>query len=103
MGGHRVAENLAGFGFGLRARGPEQWSAADKLAAVIQAAALSGTDLGSCCRQRGLYPIQVARWRQITEDANGPSAPNMADQRELQRKNQSMRSGVGTSPAGLHA
>ena len=69
---------------------PEQWSAADKLAAVIQAAGLSGTQLGSFCRERGLYPKQVARWRQAAEDANGPSAPSMADQRELQRKNQEL-------------
>jgi transposase-like protein len=68
-------------------RPPEQWSAADKLAAVIQTAGLSGTELGSFCRERGLYPKQVARWRQAAEDANGPSAPSMADQRELQRKN----------------
>ena len=71
-------------------KAPEQWSAADKLAAVIQAAALSGTDLGSFCRQRGLYPKQLARWRQIAEDANGPSAPSMDYQRELQRKNQEL-------------
>jgi transposase-like protein len=68
-------------------KAPEQWSAADKLAAVIQSAALSGTELGSFCRQRGLYPKQLARWRQVAEDANCPSAPSMADQRELQRKN----------------
>jgi len=71
-------------------KAPEQWSAADKLAAVIQAAALSGTDLGVFCRQRGLYPKQLVRWRQIAEAANGPSAPNMADQRELQCKNQEL-------------
>ena len=35
---------------------PEQWSAADKLAAVIQAAGLSGTQLGSFCRERGAVP-----------------------------------------------
>lgn len=69
-------------------RPPEQWSAADKLAAVIQTAGLSGPDLGSFCRERGLYPKQVARWRQAAEDANGPNAPSMADQRDLQRKNQ---------------
>ena len=69
-------------------RPPEQWSAADKLSAVIQAASLSGNDLGAYCRERGLYPRQLARWRQAAEDANGPSAPSMADQRELQRKNQ---------------
>jgi transposase-like protein len=69
-------------------RPPEQWSAADKLAAVIQAAGLSGTELGTFCRERGLYPKQVARWRQAAEDANGPHAPSVADQRDLQRKNQ---------------
>ena len=69
---------------------PEQWSAADKLAAVIQSAALSGPELGAFCRERGLYPKQLARWRQAAEDANGPSAPSMADQRELQRKNQEL-------------
>ena len=53
-------------------RPPEQWSAADKLAAVIQAAGLSGVELGSFCRERGLYPKQVARWRRAAEDANGP-------------------------------
>jgi transposase-like protein len=69
---------------------PEQWGSADKLAAVIQAAGLSGTDLGAFCRERGLYPKQLARWRRAAEDANGPSAPSMADQRELQRKNQEL-------------
>ena len=38
---------------------PEQWTAADKLAAVIQAAGLSGTELGTFCPERGLYPRQV--------------------------------------------
>ena len=33
---------------------------------------------------------ELARWRQAAEDANGPSAPSMADQRELQRKNQEL-------------
>ena len=69
---------------------PEKWSAADKLAAVIQAAGLSGSDLGSFCRERDPYPKQVARWRQAAEDANGPSAPSIADQRELQRKIQEL-------------
>ena len=34
----------------------EEWDSSDKLAAVIQAAGLSGTDLGAYCRDRGLYP-----------------------------------------------
>ena len=57
---------------------------------MIQAAGLSGSDLGSFCRERGLYPKQVARLRQAAEDANSPSAPSIADQRELQRKIQEL-------------
>ncbi len=46
-----------------------EWSAADKLAAVIQAAG------GAYCRERGLFPKQLARWRQVAEDANNHKAP----------------------------
>jgi transposase len=72
------------------AKPPGQWSAADILAAVIQAAGLSGTQLGTFCTERGLYPKQVARCRQATEDANGPSASSMDDQRQLQRQYQEL-------------
>jgi transposase len=71
-------------------KAPEQWSAADKLAAVIQAAGLSGPDLGAYCRERGLFPKQLARWRQVAEDANSHSALSMSDQKELQRLNQEL-------------
>ena len=68
----------------------EGWDLSDKLAAVIQAAVLSGTDLGAYYRERGLYHGQLARWRQAAEYANGLDAPSMADQKELQRKNQKL-------------
>ncbi len=71
-------------------KAPEQWSAADKLAAVIQAARLSGPDLGAYCRERGLFPKQLARWRQVAEDANSQSAPSMSNQKELQRLNKEL-------------
>jgi len=48
----------------------EAWDASDKLAAVIQASGLNGVDLGAYCRERGLYPQQLARWRQAAEYAN---------------------------------
>ena len=57
---------------------------------MIQAAGLSGADLGAYCRERGLFPKQLARWRQLAEDANNQSAPSMSDQRELQRQNQEL-------------
>ena len=57
---------------------------------IADPAGLSDQGVGSFCRERGLYPKQVARWRQAAEDANGPNAPSMADQRDLQRKNQEL-------------
>ena len=63
---------------------------------------MSGPDLGAFCRERGLYPQTACplaagrRYRgrrpSVPEalDANGPSAPSMADQRERQRKNQEL-------------
>ena len=73
-----------------RSSSAEAWDSSDKLAAVIQAAGLNGADLGAYCRERGLYPQQLARWRQAAEYANGLDAPSMADQKELQRKNQEL-------------
>jgi len=42
----------------------EQWSTAAKFAVELQTTGLNGTELGAFCRDRGLYPQQVARWRQ---------------------------------------
>ena len=39
----------------------EAWDASDKLAAVLKASDLNGADLGAYCRERGLYPQQLAR------------------------------------------
>ncbi|MCP9801537.1 hypothetical protein [Synechococcus sp. RedBA-s] len=57
---------------------------------MIQAAGLGDPELGAFCRERCLYPNQLARWWQAAEDANGPSASSMANQRELERKNQDL-------------
>jgi transposase-like protein len=43
-------------------RPPEQWSPAVKLATVIKSAGLSGVELGSFCRERGLNPKQFLCW-----------------------------------------
>ena len=34
-----------------------------KLAVVIETASLSEAELGAYCRQEGLYPEQVQRWK----------------------------------------
>jgi hypothetical protein len=48
----------------LAARGPASWSAEEKVAAVLEAAALSETDLGGWLRARGLHEEDLARFRE---------------------------------------
>ena len=43
---------------------PEGWSAADKFTVVLESSGLNATELSAYCRERGLFPEQVERWRQ---------------------------------------
>ena len=48
---------------GNRSTGDE-WSPDAKLAVVIETASLSEAELGAYCREKGLYPEQVQRWKE---------------------------------------
>jgi transposase len=45
---------------------PDGWSAADRVAVVLETAGLNATELSAYCRERWLYPEQVGRWRQAS-------------------------------------
>jgi transposase-like protein len=49
---------------------PEGWTSKDKFAAVMETAAMSEAEIAEYCRQRGLYPEQLASWRAACEQAN---------------------------------
>ena len=42
----------------------ENWSAESKLAVVTQTSTLSESELGQYCREKGLFPEQVKRWKE---------------------------------------
>ena len=44
-------------------REPEGWSAAGTFTVVLESAGLNATELSAYCRERGLFPKQVSRWR----------------------------------------
>ena len=44
---------------------PEGWGATDKFTVVLDTAGLNATELSAYCRERGLYPEQVQRWRML--------------------------------------
>jgi len=50
--------------------GPEDWTARDKFAAVVETAAMNEAELSEYCRSRGLYPQQIRVWREACERAN---------------------------------
>ena len=49
---------------------PESWSGENKLAVVIETAALNEQELAEYCRRKGLYPEQIQRWREAAAGGN---------------------------------
>ena len=68
---------------------PEQWRSEDKCAAVLEAAALNETELSEYCRKKGLFPEQIARWKQACLTANAEAVEQrkqLAEERKEDRK-----------------
>lgn len=49
---------------------PEGWNSVDKFNAVLQTAAMNQEQLARYCRQHGLYPEQIERWKLACQQAN---------------------------------
>lgn len=49
---------------------PNGWTSRDKFAAVMETAAMNETEVASYCREKGIYPEQLAQWREACEQAN---------------------------------
>ncbi|MEP1214784.1 IS3 family transposase [Marinobacter sp.] len=64
----------------------DQWSAEAKLATVIETAALSEEELSQYCREKGLYPEQVRRWKEESLQGFQRSAER---EKQLRKKSQS--------------
>lgn len=72
----------------------ERWTSGDKFRMVLETAPLSESELSEYCRRKGVYPEQIAQWRQACEQANRPTPEDPRQQaqrikaleREVQRK-----------------
>jgi transposase-like protein len=49
----------------------DDWSPEAKLAVVIETASMSEAEVGAYCRQKGLYPEQVQRWKKAFLQGTG--------------------------------
>jgi transposase len=64
---------------------PEGWSTTDKFTVVLETAGLNATELSAYCRERGLFPEQVERWRHASQDANDKPVLTLKEQKELRK------------------
>lgn len=55
---------------------PEDWSPAEKLAAVMEASQLRDVELGEFLRRKGLHEAQLTQWRQSALEALGSAKPS---------------------------
>ena len=72
---------------------PQDWSAQEKLAAVMEAASLSDEELGAFLRSRGLHEAQLLQWRDLMLAGlepmtvqRGKKAPETKRVRELEKE-----------------
>ena len=76
---------------------PQDWSAEEKLAAVLEAAKLSEEELGAFLRSKGLHDAQLQQWRDQMLIGLEPKAAKRSEtkrirdlERELQRKDKAL-------------
>lgn len=72
-------------GKGAPHKSPRQWSTAEKLRVVVEAAELSDADLGAFLRRQGLHEAQLQQWREAIAVALGerPTGKPSAEARDL--------------------
>ena len=71
---------------------PENWSGENKLAVVIETASLNEQQRSEYCRTKGLYPEQIARWKETAIAGNDkPRLLTKAEQRALRKERKKNR------------
>ena len=71
---------------------PENWSGENKLAVVIEIAALNEQELAEYCRQKGLYVEQIVCWREAAAAGAETQRPlSRAERHELQQERKKSR------------
>jgi transposase-like protein len=78
-------------------RRPQEWTAEERLQAVIEASQLAEEDLGPWMREHGLHSAILARWRAAAMRALGDRQATTAEtrrikqlERDLRRKNKAL-------------
>ena len=74
------------------ASNPERWGGENKLAVVIETAALNEHELSAYCRRKGLYAEQIGRWREAAiAGAESDNHQRQAQRQELHQERRKSR------------
>jgi transposase-like protein len=65
-------------------------SSEEKFTVVLESASLNEVEIGEYCRRKGLYPQQMAAWRQSCLQANATVAPKV-DRAELKAQSKQIK------------
>jgi transposase-like protein len=82
-------------------RRPEDWSAEERLRAVLESSRLSGEELGAYMRREGLYEATLQEWREAALEGLTPARKALSNaaqgqkrvrelERELRRKDRAL-------------
>lgn len=67
-------------------RSPREWTAEERLKAVITAAGLSDDELGAFLRREGLHEAQLNEWREACQGALGTGKPKKRKSASAEKK-----------------
>ena len=86
QGGERMSKSKS------KSKRPQDWTAGEKLAVVLEADSLAEDELGALLRRRGLHQAHLDRWREqmlqgleAPRRARGSKSPESRQIRELER------------------
>nr|WP_095833363.1 IS3 family transposase [Brenneria goodwinii] len=69
----------------------EQWSSEARFAVIVETATLSEAELGEYCRRKGLYPQQIAQWKQAFIEQNNDSPADKAQLKQQAKENKQLK------------
>jgi transposase-like protein len=72
-------------------RRPEDWTAEERLRAVLEASRLSEAQLGAFLRREGLHEATLREWRAAALEGLGSSRPTRAEQKRVRELEKQLR------------
>ena len=95
----RLTYQKQGHGVPEKSKSSAGWSAANKLATVIETAVMNEAALSEYCRKKGLYPVQVKAWKEaalsgyahVTQADKANSSQRREDQKTIKTLKRELR------------